>query len=210
MSENNGRDGGETDDEFADVARRDRNDDSIHHPDEISISDSDDDLDVDDYDTKYDMFGCDDKEDVGDWLDEKSLEAFPAKRGKSLLCNACKHLFTEFQPFEQLNLDPLDFDWHLAPAARKFSPNCRFLHDFDTLKDSASRDCAFCKLILARIHRNTCHFEPADPLRIKTSIAFHKSNNLPDLLYTYNCYQPTDRNKTQRTIIHVAFIQEKS
>lgn len=64
--------------------------------DPMSISDDDNGSDGDDAEV--------DDEDIGDWLDEKSRGPVSETPGSSRLCNACKNLFTECQPFGRMGL----------------------------------------------------------------------------------------------------------
>ena len=158
----------------------------IQHEDNLEDNDNDDD-DNNRYAT------------IGEWLDGKCREPISAStRESSHLCNACKHLFTEHQPFGHLDLDPMDLDWHQKSPrdSRSISPSFKFLHSLDTLQASARRDCAFCKLIMARLERNSLHCEPAEALESKVRIELRGS--FTDLFYTYSCYNTTDRSHTSR------------
>ena len=196
---------GDGDEAYEDLADNDfDNGNTIDNDDDV------DDTDIVDHDYKRGQYGYDDDEDIGEWLDERSREAISATRGRSRLCNACKYMFTECQPFGHLDRDPQDFDWESDPAPPQYSPYCRFLHKFETLKDSASRGCAFCKLLLGRIERNTRLYEPADPLRIKIRTYIRDVGVTPQLQYTYDCYNPTDLSIERSTLIYVHLIPETS
>ena len=172
MSENNKCHGDEVDDESADYATTD---DAV--------------VDDDDGEEEEEEGEGDDavKEDLGDWLDEKSRDAIPAARGTSRLCNACQHLFTECQPFRRLNLDTSD---PTLSAGR--SPYCRYLHKFESLKNSAGKGCGFCKLILAIIERDSLEHEPAETLSLKFRIEILEPDASPEISGVYNCFDSTE------------------
>lgn len=100
---------------------------------------------------------------VGEWQDWRCKQVIEKMPGVSPLCNACKHLFGEYQPFDArygrvykgdggMMMDPL---W------------LRFLATLQALQFSAWSGCAFCKLVSAIIRRESLKFEPAETIEIK-------------------------------------------
>lgn len=144
---------------------------------------------------------------IGEWLDDKSREPISATSGSCRLCNACKHLFTKCQPFGRFKPDPADPNWYLKSGIVS-SPFCRFLRNMDTLKYSAIRDCAFCKLMNAGIERKTC--EPVETFKCKIDVQFRGTIGFPYLMCAYDCYDPTNRSQKFREYSSFDLIQNTS
>ena len=190
MSEKHSCHGDEADDESADYATID---DAVADDDD----DKEEEVDEDDDDAV--------EEDIGDWLDEKSRDAIPAARGTSRLCNACQYMFTEYQPFGRLKLATSE-----ATLCGERSPYCRFLHNLETLKNSAGKGCGFCKLILAIIERDSQEHEPVETLSMKFRIEVLKSDASPEIIGEYNCFDSTRRHEYYRWQFFVNLIHETS
>lgn len=93
------------------------------------------------------------------------------------------------------------------------SPHCRFLHSLETLVTSASRGCAFCKLIQARIQRKGLDYvdrEPAEAVTIKIRVGLQRTCTPCGLDCIYDCYNPTYCGGIFTEYFYVNLVQETS
>ena len=119
-------------------------------------------------------------ETVGEWQDWRCQQAIENMPGVTQLCNACKHFFGGYQPFDARWVRI----WKGRGGQTVLSPWLRFLATLQSLRSSARSGCAFCKLISASIKRDSPGFDPAETVRIRFQITVSQEQS-PDLTFTY-------------------------
>lgn len=129
----------------------------------------------------------DSEEDAGEWQDEKCLQPSERRHGVSPRCNACKHIFSQTHPFGIGVAEP--------PGS---SAGLRFLRSLQVLELSARTGCAFCKLVFARIRRESWKFKPAEAVKIKFELHMHAGTASPFLVLSYN-HHASPRTKAIRS-----------
>lgn len=133
---------------------------------------------------RSDLDGQDDTHDLGEWLDQMCQEHIPRRREYSLLCNACVYLFFNIQPYGDSNVEKI----RELTGSDRASPWIRFLKELHVLNSSAERGCALCKLIAAKILRQSQDFEAAKSAKVKFQVRVHMGPASPELYFTYDCH----------------------
>ena len=120
----------------------------------------------------------------GEWQDERCQGPIETNSRTSTLCNACRYIFSEFQVYGNLGIDKIGkiADMH------KVSAWGRHLKRLEVLEQSARRSCAFCRLMLARIQRQSRKFKPAADAKINFRVWLNEGDGSPHMDVTYNGY----------------------
>lgn len=120
----------------------------------------------------------------GEWQDERCQGPIESNPRMSTLCNAYRYIFSEYQVYGNLGIEEIEkiADMHNVGAWG------RHLKRLEVLEQSARRSCAFCRLILARIQRQSRKFKPAEAAEINFRIWLNEGDGSPHMDVTYNGY----------------------
>ena len=120
----------------------------------------------------------------GEWQDERCQGPIQSNPGTSTLCNACRYIFSEYQVYGNLGIEDIE----KSAGMHKVSTWGRHLKWLEVLEQSARRSCAFCRLILAKIQRQSRKFKPAEAAKINCRIWLNEGDGSPHMDITYNGY----------------------
>ena len=120
----------------------------------------------------------------GGWQDERCQGSIESNPETSTLCNACRYIFSEFQVYDNLGVEEVE----KIAGMHKVSAWGRHLKRLEVLEQSARRSCAFCRLILARIQRQSRKFKPAEIVKINFRVWLNEGDGSPHMDITYNGY----------------------
>lgn len=120
----------------------------------------------------------------GEWQDERCQGPMRTNPRTSTLCNACWYIFSEFQVYGSLSVEEIE----KIAGTHKVSAWGRHLKRLEVLEQSARRSCAFCRLIVARIRRQSRKFKPAETAKINFRVWLNEGDGSPHMDITYNGY----------------------